>query len=758
MRSVRSTAWDIDIAYRFCAVALAGLLPVFFLPLAWATVAQAKLLLICLAVFAGASTWGYLSYREGFQPLPRSDLAIAVLCLAIAYSVSALFSGAGINGFVGGSGDQLTAAAVWLLFAVALLPSLAFSDRASALSSIVRSIAVGGIALFAIQIVHVLMPNLHLGVLSVAATSVFGSWHELGIFAGLALVLSIGAATFEASSRGWRMVFVALSVLAALILVLVNMLDVWWAAGAALVILAGVSILLPQSSRSRSDRRAAPLIVGAIGLLCIICGFASTPIYTHLPHRLQILQVEIRPSWAATFQIGQSQFSGFKSALVGSGPNTFDRAWSRFKPLGVNGTDYWNIDFNAGTGVIPTALATVGVIGVLAWLGVFAVYALTVVRALRERGLDMLTAAALIGAGYLLVFHVLYTASIALTALALLLIGASAVYDAGYQRRYRAEVVHPAIAATAAAAAIVLALSAIYSIRSDLATMFVNRAAAVFAATGDIAAPARYVSDALRIYPQSDAAQRAAVSLGVIEMQELSASGKSDAASIAKLQSTLSATIQHGMAAVRIGSGDYQNWLSVADLYNSLAGEGVPGAYDNAKSAYQSAHEANPNNPIPLLQLAQIAYAQHDPAAALRYVQQGIELKPDLSIGYEIRASIERDQKDYASAEGDALRATSYAQTDASAWDTLGSVYLAEGAFDKAVQALEYAQSLSPQDGQGQYMLGIAYAQTGDSARALALLEPILAANSSNKNLAALVAQLKTGGIATSTAATSTMH
>ncbi|KKW05574.1 MAG: hypothetical protein UY39_C0056G0002 [Candidatus Kaiserbacteria bacterium GW2011_GWC2_49_12] len=38
-----------------------------------------------------------------------------------------------------------------------------------------------------------------------------------------------------------------------------------------------------------------------------------------------------------------------------------------YKPLGVNFTEFWNVDFYSGVGFIPTSFVTVGLLGVVAW-------------------------------------------------------------------------------------------------------------------------------------------------------------------------------------------------------------------------------------------------------------------------------------------------------------------------------------------------------------------------------------------------------
>ena len=107
--------------------------------------------------------------------------------------------------------------------------------------------------------------------------------------------------------------------------------------------------------------------------------------------------------------------------------------------------------------------------------------------------------------------------------------------------------------------------------------MLVNRAVTVYNTANDLAGASRSIAGAVAVDSQNDRARVAAVEVGLLQLAKLVASNDTSEAARAQLQSTLTQTIEHGLAAVSIESRNYQNWLALARLYGELAGVGVEG-------------------------------------------------------------------------------------------------------------------------------------------------------------------------------------
>src|SRR3989344_7413185 len=171
--------------------------------------------------------------------------------------------------------------------------------------------------------------------------------------------------------------------------------------------------------------------------------------------------------------------------------------------------------------------------------------------------------------------------------------------------------------------------------------MFVNRAVSVYNSTKDFEQASKETRTALAIFSENDRAHRAAVELGILQLGEMISSGDTSEDARAKLQNTLTMTIQHGLSAVKIESSNYQNWLSLAELYEKLAGVGIEGAEEQARIAYGEAQKNNPTNPLPSLGLAQVDLLSKNDTAAREHLLAALQIKPDLVAAIFLLSQIE---------------------------------------------------------------------------------------------------------------------
>lgn len=721
-------------------MALAGLLPFLFIPVSWATVVQSKMLLLSVIAIVAAISWGHLSYTARTVVFPRSLLALSALALIAVYLISAIFSGAAPSSFFSGTGEQDTVVIIALFAAIFFVGALAYSTIEDAAASFFRPLILGGLVLMLIQIVHLFVPALTLGVLSGAATSVFGSWHEVGILAGLFIFLTVALFGTDVLAGVWRWAAIALSALSAVMLVVVNMIDVWYTFGGLLLCYA----LYVYLSRGKLGKVAVAIVIALISFGGAVGGHY---VYEALPTKMQVLQVEVRPSWLGTFQIGKQSMDGIRTTILGSGPNTFTRQWSLYKPLGVNATEFWNVDFTTGVGFIPTTLVTVGALGLLAWVSIAFALLWTVVR--RARHASQAEVALFGTAVYLAVFHVLYVPTVSLSALTFLALGVLAVGQ-GTRGPWTLSLSKTDIAGTVRTFVLLFAVLAVvvigfFTIRAVASDLMVNKSAAVYNQTQDSAKALSLLQAAILVNGSNDRAHRAAVELGLIRLAEISASTGSADQARAELQVSIESAIQHGLAAVSINNTDYRNWLALAGLYRDLAGAGVQGAYENAQEAYEKALADNPSNPIPLVQMAQLEIAQNRIPDAVKLLDQAITLKPNFAAAYFLRSKAHSTLGNDELAINDAATVVQIAQEDPLSWFNLGTVLYDAEKYAEAAQALEQASALQADYANALFVLGLAYDKLGQSEEALAVFERIAEKNPGEEALQRIISNIKAG-------------
>ncbi|MHB1086718.1 MAG: tetratricopeptide repeat protein [Minisyncoccota bacterium] len=94
---------------------------------------------------------------------------------------------------------------------------------------------------------------------------------------------------------------------------------------------------------------------------------------------------EIRPSLSVTARIvGAQYFQDARGALLGSGPNTFNRAWEKHRLMELNASPLWELTPQSGYSTAVTLAVTVGALGFIAFVFVGIAFVVSVASRLRD--------------------------------------------------------------------------------------------------------------------------------------------------------------------------------------------------------------------------------------------------------------------------------------------------------------------------------------------------------------------------------------
>ena len=729
----------LDKIAQWSMVVLISLLPIFFIPVVWVTIVQAKVILIVLLLLIAAVAWVSARFVEGSVRVPASLVLASGLIIPFAYAFSVAFSGFSPISLVGSGVEQDTLAFACILYAALSLSALIFSGSQNAGIHALRGLFIGALLLIGLEVVHFAMPGLSLGGAIASQTgNAFGNWHEFAIILGFFVILGFALRTTETAAGVWKYLFYLVSLTSLGFLVIANFFDVLAALCAAAGLMLAIELwsVRVRSSRTTFFWGSHAVWAGVVALAVFLIVFGGY-INNVLPSPIKVSHVEVRPSWQGTMDIGVAALTHPTSLFFGVGPNTFEREWELYKPANVNQTLFWNTDFNVGVGSIPTSFITTGILGILAWMLFVGVLLWTALRALirRAQGVpDTQYVAALgLASGYLAAFFILYVPGPALSALVFLLAGLLVAYS------LPARLVRPlylslkgdsvrSVAQTVALGVFGLAIIAAPLVvsRALSAEILLNRSIIVFNESKNTQAASALIEQALRINPSNARAHRLAVQLGLVQLQTLAAQAdpKNEAALI-QLQATLQETIQHGLDAVAINGNDYQNWLELAGLYQQLAGVKVAGAYENARAAYQQARMENPLSPVPLFQLAQLELLEGKKDIALQNLAAAVQLKSNFAPAYYAASQIYASNNDFKSAFSAAALATQHAPQDPLAWYNAGAIAYAGRDYPNAIAALEQALTLQSNYANAMYILGLAYYDAGRTADSLKMFEAL---------------------------------
>jgi len=746
-----------DAKARWILITLFALLPSFLLPLPWVAVAQSKMLLAGVALLVALLAWAIARVLQGAVHIPRSSLLYIGLLLPLAYVISTAVSGWTNTSLVGQGLEQDTLVAVFMWYALFALVTFVFYEHKPAIRYAIRSLFLGLSVLAILEILFIMFPAFTLGgALQSPTANPLGSWHDLGILMGLSLFFSIALFRSGIFNGFWRALPILLGVFSAFLIVIVHFTDVFWGtaalAAAGLVAVLRAAIQAEGASVTNAVGRALPWLLVIIA--SILLGFLGTQLGDKLPARIQRTEIEVRPSWQGTFDVAKQSLDAPSTLLFGSGPNSFIREWGMHKPQSVNLTPFWNSDFNYGIGVIPTSIFAVGLFGLLAWGALLLVLLGLLFRYIREvRPLTSgrtLFGALLVAVVYLVTFHMIYTPGVALTGLTFMLLGLLAVTASGdAPSRVTRIGIFNLRSLLALAALLILSGVSVAAAgatgREVLSNVYVNKGAYAYQASNDAAAAGAALQTALSISPKNDRAHRAAAELGIVELALLIQNGQADEAARQQLQETLQNTIQHGLTAVEIDGANYQNWLSLAQIYSNLAGANVEGALDNAKNAYNQAFTAQPTNPVPKLRLAQVAVAQNDLPTARANLQEAISLKPDFAAAYYLLSQVEAADGKGDPAVTAAAQAVQLVPEDPVGWFNLGYILYAGKSYENAAQALERAATLTQDYANALFILGLTYNALHRTQDAVTVLSRVAQLNPNETWITQLIANVQGG-------------
>ena len=746
-----------DAISRSLLITLLALLPFFFVPTAWVTISQSKVLLIGVLLGLAVLFWTVGRISEGVVRVPLNVILLGAVLLPLAYALSVTIRGWNTVSLVGSGVEQDTLAAICMCSAILALFVFLFSDESSWIVKALRAIVCGATVMMLLQALHLAIPALPLSaVFAGNAGNAFGNWEEFSIALGFFLVMGLTLSESPVGKGYGKYLLYGSSLVSFLLLILGGSSGVWIALACVAFLSVSYRIYLLGPSKLSVQWKPAALW-GALFIASVVFAIFGARVQSSLPNSFIVQSPEVRPSWQGTLAVGEKVLANPEALVFGAGPNTFTREWALYKPASINATPFWNSDFHAGVASLPTFLITVGFLGVAAWLIFIGVFVWVLTRAFLRRAqstpVSKVAEALAFGSIFLLAFFALYVPGPALSALTFFSVGlfAAEMSASGRPRNFTLPILGSGTKEIAGTVALALGILAILwacsaSVRITLAEALINESVIVYGSSQDMTRSGALINDALWFYSGDGRAHRAAVELGLLELQQLSVASdpKNDAAKV-QLQSALATTIQQGLSAVSIDNADYQNWLELASLYRQLAGAQVPEALDNARSAYRQAQIANPTSPLPFYGLAQLDIISNDSAAALSDLSAAVKLKADFAPAYYLESQVYALQGDLAHASASAALAVQYTPYDPLAWYNFGAILYAQKNYADAATAEEKALSLNSRYANALYIEGLAYSGLNRPADSLKAFETLDTLDPGQSAVESILANLRKG-------------
>ena len=719
--------------------------------------------LITLALFILARL------SRGNVILPPLSLVGALWLPALAYLLSAALTGGSFTRAFWGS--LLSSDTLGFMLAVAFLGTLGalIFRRAGQYRAFFVAAAWAFAALVVLQAAALIVGQISPNFVS-PSFSLVGASSDLALIFGLGITAILITLRFLAVSARTHTLLLVLGAVALFLLATLNYPLVWILVG--LVALAlfveavmkrrggssdtdmeDVSLVSESSAEPEAGTRSLvlPLVVLAVSLFFLIGGNLGGA----LANALHVNVLSVRPSWQSTWNVASHVYSS--SPIFGSGPGTFGTEWLKFRNPALNSTVFWNLDFSTGIGFLPTSFVTTGAVGALAWLlliGLFLVVGLRalILRASADPYVRYVSVLSFLGFAYVLASAVFDVPGVIVLALGFAFAGIFASTLRYAEGRDQWGVVFSRAPRVGFVIVFLLTLVLLGSVVAGYALVERYVAALDLGAAGAAYArgnldQAAFLADRSLAFAEDPSAYQIEAAVAVGQIQQVVASTTMPAADAQKaFQSALSNGVTAALAATRVAPDDYQNWLSLGNLYGQAVPLKVQGAYDSAKSAYDKAAALDPTNPqIPYL-VAQLDIAHGDAKSAETDLKQAVTLKQDYTAAIFLLSQLYVQEGNLKDALASAEAAAYFTPTDPNVLYQLGVLRAANNDLTGAAQALLAAVSANPQFANAHYFLAAVYAKQGNYTDATTQIETIAAMSDPNASaVATQLAALKAG-------------
>lgn len=582
------------------------LTPLFFTGLTAQGMGFDKMILFYFLTLVGVVAWMVKGIMAGELNLRATPLDIPFAIAAVIFVISAIFSVAQKDSWLGSYGNSargLAAFFVFMLFYYLLVNNINGAKIKQWFWALVAS--------GSLLTVFSLLQLAKIFVIPVKFTHFIG-FNPIGSSSGLAMFLVICLPLFSVAITHLKeiqpkicaknalalKIILGIIILADLaVLALLNGFTFWPAAIAGMVIV--LMFVLSKVVPTANNVIFAPLVIFLASITLLVLGNFNF-IKLEMP-------VEVSLSGKASWDIAKSSL--LDNPIFGSGPATFYYDFSKFRAPALNYSQLWDVRFNNASGIIFEMLASVGALGTLGAIVVtliaLSISFTAIIKTDRkeERPIMLGFFASFVT---FIIFALLFSFNNSLILL-LALVSVLTVSSAVFISPDKFRTLNLSFRATAnyalALAAILLSVSAgvvvlfVIGLKMFMADVYASQAVASAEADDKVSK----LTQAISLNPYEDA-YLVELSKGYLTLANSLAQAEKDQVSVA---ANLNLAIESGKKAMEINPNNANNIEALALAYEN-ASFYMKGSLESAENLYDKQMVLEPTNPVPYLRLASI--------------------------------------------------------------------------------------------------------------------------------------------------------
>ena len=466
-----------------------------------------------------------------------------------------------------------------------------------------------------------------------------------------------------------------------------------------------------------------------------------------------ISYLEVRPSVSATLDITKASLS--ENALFGIGPNRFEDAWREYKNPVINQTIFWNTNFSAGSGYIPTLFTTTGLAGgilILLFLGAFIYlgYKTLFVTKITDQGWYLVGCVSFLSALYLWLMAIVYVPGVTILLFTALMTGISfAVYltvkeNTGVLIDVMSSRQHGLLLIGAVLVIIISStLSVIGVSKHFVSSVLYADTVRAFQISGDLLAADAGLVRAAELNPQDLLlAERAQVRLAELSNLRNVAEDSFDEQRYAAV---LAEGIGLAEQAVTLDSTNPSNYILLTNFYGLLDPAQFEGVRERNESLFARARELDSTNPSYLIAMAQYKAQIGDLEAARKHLEDAVTLKGNYTDALFLLSQLDIQEGNTEAAIAGTRSIISLEPNNPTRYFQLGVLLATANNLEGATAAFEQAVALDTNYANARYFLGLTYLDLEREEDALVQLKLVQETNPDNQIVSALIAQVESG-------------
>ncbi len=739
------------------------LVPLAFLPISYAPLDISKTVVIAFGVLVSAILYFISAFKQKSLFLPKHPLVLVSAGIIVSLLVSTFLSTSPMKSFFG-QGFELTTSSLLLVFFLAslLVVYLTHKERDRMLY-IYGGVIVSFLLVALFHMVRFIggPELLSFGFFQMTSSTLVGKWNDLALLAGSVGIISYIGLQFITLNKLFKALLTVLLIISGVFLFVVNSAVVW---SVAALVLAGVVYYQFRSNASEPSLiRKLPILSIILLIIAVGCAWKGDTIAAPVINALKIEQTELPLPWQLTLDVASDTIK--ESPLFGSGPNRFGFQYLKFKPQGVNISQAWNVEFNNGSGMVPSLLVTQGIVGFLLWIAFIVLLVYTGFKSLKKTQDDFarfFVGSTFFATIFLWISCFVYVPSHSIMFLTFIMTGlfvSSLVAEGfipfvklGSSEGSKLKKFIPALLA------LILIVSVVWGV------VYLKKTTALGYFQGGINALKLPENQGLETaennfkkalsWDKNDIYYQALSEINILKItalsQQLQAQAQQgaktpDEASIVQIGKLVEEAIGYTRSAIALDPTNYYNYVAEARISEIALSLKIDKAFENTKTAYENALKYNPYNPALYLNLARVEASQDKLVEAQQYIGAALQLKQNYIEAIFLLSQIQVSQGQIKEAITSVEVAAQINPTNPLIYFQLGLLKYNDKNYQGAVEAFGKAVELNSQYANAQYFLGLSYARLGRSADAIVQFENLAQTNPDSEEVALILSNLKAG-------------